>query len=733
MFASVEFLPRGIEKFFPQVQGISISNSKLKSITKHDLEAFKDLKEFFLQQTELEALEKDVFEFNGELRGVSIKNNSKLRLVGEDILDSLSKLEVVNFQFNQCIDEIAADQIKIAELQNHLIEKCSPANLFASTVTTTTAATDIKVKSEVEIRVLEARKDGDHPIRKSKNERITNRDNTNEIEKLKLETEALKSQLQATQAELDRATTSYIELRKKFMSVKSEIAPTKFKLNAMQLKAESCDGNLESALKNLFIANKKVSSCENPKTEFIVHSFEQQTINLTCKNDCDGVCMATGFQVKSCNTTIEFLLIEDGNIIDSSNKTKFTIVDQQTLFLPTNIAQQFPNLNELFVSGSGLYVIDELVFKNMHNLIALTLRENKLQELPSKAFAGLKILRDLDLSLNRIAVIEDGAFSGLEMLQKLKLNNNLVVSVSDITFRDLPNLRELYIEKNKLKFISVNLSRSMTQLAFADFTSNECVDSNYPTKTLDMIQQKFDEKCVAHVELSCQFTEDKISFNQTVTVHGFLCKAQNLLVEQAKSKIAKVTGKTVSHTQVISFVAIDQSMKYFQLDLAKYFPQLAVIVIKGSKLTALQRHDFRDLTQLRWISINHNNLLSIDGETFEDVQQVEHIDLSQNNIQVLPPRVFVNLAALKTLILSNNQIKQLAADVLQRNIHIESFRIDNNYLELIDSVIIKYLVKAKTIDFSLNKCIDLKFDNSMKVKKLEELFNAVDAECSLDA
>ena len=94
---TVRYFPKGLEKIFPNLEGISIYNSKLKKISKSDLKPFPALRELCLHNNELETLDSDLFEFNPELRLIYL-NSNKLKQIGANIFDSLTKLENVYLQ-----------------------------------------------------------------------------------------------------------------------------------------------------------------------------------------------------------------------------------------------------------------------------------------------------------------------------------------------------------------------------------------------------------------------------------------------------------------------------------------------------------------------------------------------------------------------------------------------------------------------------------------------------------
>jgi Leucine-rich repeat (LRR) protein len=120
---TMNFMPKGLEKFFPKIERISITRSKLKELTKEDLAPFPMLKNLWIRRNDLETLPSNLFEANPELNHVQF-NNEKLKFVGENILSPLKKLKYADFSDNPCINMHAASKKEIPALIAELQDKC---------------------------------------------------------------------------------------------------------------------------------------------------------------------------------------------------------------------------------------------------------------------------------------------------------------------------------------------------------------------------------------------------------------------------------------------------------------------------------------------------------------------------------------------------------------------------------------------------------------------------------
>lgn len=122
---AVHFIPRGLSKFFPNLEVLYLAYSQLKSIERVDLKQFTKLKQLHLIANDLEILDADLFESNPELRIISFFHN-KLKFIDATLLTPLKKLERADFMVNKCLNSFAAGPNAIAALITELKIKCVP-------------------------------------------------------------------------------------------------------------------------------------------------------------------------------------------------------------------------------------------------------------------------------------------------------------------------------------------------------------------------------------------------------------------------------------------------------------------------------------------------------------------------------------------------------------------------------------------------------------------------------
>lgn len=119
----VNYMPRGIEKFLPNLKGIFIQNAKLQAIKQSDLKPFPKLKELNLQDNEIEGIPDNLFAYNPELVKIAFDFNPKLKVVSENALDG-KKLEEASFQHTGCVNSFAKQPDDLHKLLKEIQHNC---------------------------------------------------------------------------------------------------------------------------------------------------------------------------------------------------------------------------------------------------------------------------------------------------------------------------------------------------------------------------------------------------------------------------------------------------------------------------------------------------------------------------------------------------------------------------------------------------------------------------------
>jgi hypothetical protein len=122
----LDFVPRGINRHFKNIQALRMTSTNLKFISKFDLQQFPDLRHLRLGGNPIEEVESDLFSFTPRVHYIEFDYN-KITNVGSNLFRNLSEIFTVHFVGNPCINESAGGGIAaIAQLSVKLAQQCPP-------------------------------------------------------------------------------------------------------------------------------------------------------------------------------------------------------------------------------------------------------------------------------------------------------------------------------------------------------------------------------------------------------------------------------------------------------------------------------------------------------------------------------------------------------------------------------------------------------------------------------
>lgn len=97
--ATCHYFPKGLEKIFKNIQDIKVYHSGLRTISRDDLQPFRDLKALSLENNELTSLDSNLFEFNTKLKQIKLSGNY-LTMIAAGVFDSLKDLEELSISYD---------------------------------------------------------------------------------------------------------------------------------------------------------------------------------------------------------------------------------------------------------------------------------------------------------------------------------------------------------------------------------------------------------------------------------------------------------------------------------------------------------------------------------------------------------------------------------------------------------------------------------------------------------
>lgn len=122
---TLQFLPKNIKEFFPNLKGITIFESKLQMFRKEDIEPFQQLLFFFIGGgNEIKTIDGDLFDSNPTVQYVSFTGNP-ITNIAPKVFDSLINLKEIHCFQCKC-HSIDKDARKIDEIKLAFSQKCPP-------------------------------------------------------------------------------------------------------------------------------------------------------------------------------------------------------------------------------------------------------------------------------------------------------------------------------------------------------------------------------------------------------------------------------------------------------------------------------------------------------------------------------------------------------------------------------------------------------------------------------
>lgn len=188
-------------------------------------------------------------------------------------------------------------------------------------------------------------------------------------------------------------------------------------------------------------------------------------------------------------------------------------------FLPIKVYQNFPNLLGYNAQNCAINEITYANFKNLNELQALILSENKIVFIHSNTFNDLHKLQDLMLDGNNLNLIGSQTFKTLSNLQFLQLDNNEIsflsvyllknsrkleklslagnnlTKLTDDHFSNNSMLTKIWLEHNNIKSLSYTMFNHMNNLKYVNFKNNACIDGHYFDETFEEMKEVIKKYC----------------------------------------------------------------------------------------------------------------------------------------------------------------------------------------------------------------------------------------------
>lgn len=241
-------------------------------------------------------------------------------------------------------------------------------------------------------------------------------------------------------------------------------------------------------------------------------------------------------------------------------------------YVPKEIIQKFPNVEQLLLSQSRMESIDGAFEVCGDKIEIMTFYRNNLKRIPSRGFERCTGLLSLDFGDNQISDVPVDAFAGLEKLETLDLYKNPITSIDSRLFENLSNLLYLYSD--------------------------------------DLDVQDMDSKLFQNLK-----NVQRLYFGSKL--------------EQEYVKIQSGTFKSLPKLETLQITFKAEEMEIEPLAFQE-LESLQRLVLSGNGIKRLNSNSFSDIPNLTWLNLRGNNLSAVEKNFFEQFSKLEEVLANDN-------------------------------------------------------------------------------------------------------
>ncbi|KAE8736696.1 hypothetical protein FOCC_FOCC017849 [Frankliniella occidentalis] len=348
------------------------------------------------------------------------------------------------------------------------------------------------------------------------------------------------------------------------------------------------------------------------------------------------------------------------------------------------------SVTKLTLKGNKLSQLPEEAFAGLNGTSYLNLADNALPEIPTPVLALMPKVRTLDLSCSRVTTVRTQDLQVLPELQHLVLVGNALTTLEK---GSIPKtLKHLHLGRNELKHLNGTLRELLDlEWLFLNFNQLSTLDGELPERGMEKLHLVF----VANNRLErlpdelrfCPRLETMLASNNSiVSLNGVFSRARRLqLLELGYNKIRTLAEDDFLEAENIEELHLgNNEIESLNSSLLR-IRELNLLNLTHNRLTefslqeihGLQRLKIVDLTynriarlsgrmenvvdsetRVEELRLEYNALVSLDG-ALGGIQGLERLNLSHNMLASISPDDLIGLDQLKALDVSFNQLHTL--------------------------------------------------------------------------
>jgi len=298
----------------------------------------------------------------------------------------------------------------------------------------------------------------------------------------------------------------------------------------------------------------------------------------------------------------------------------------------------------------------------------LSMKYNKMGNIPQRGFANLKQLLSLDLRASGIFTISETAFEGLDALNTLFLNDNQLSSVP----RGLPpSLQKLYLNGNQITALQKNVFSNLSKLQLLYLGNNK-------------ISKLEKDAFLGLTSLTKIHLVKNLINNLPGNIFTSFIVLESL--ELNKNNIQRIPNDPSLFSQMSSLLYLnlaDNNFFTFPSGLFSVLPSLLFLHLENNRLGDLIADD-------------------VNGQLFAGLDKLVLLNLTNNQITKLPEPIFKDLSNLNNLTINMNQISSWGNNLYTKMVALENLDLSQNLIARVNSASVKDLLKLKSLDLSQN-------------------------------
>ncbi|XP_043224845.1 protein slit-like [Amphibalanus amphitrite] len=307
--------------------------------------------------------------------------------------------------------------------------------------------------------------------------------------------------------------------------------------------------------------------------------------------------------------------------------------------------------------------------------IELRLEQNKISEIPARAFSAYRRIKRIDLSHNQISKIASDAFEDLTELNSLVIYGNRLSMLPSGLFHGLVSLQLLLLNANKISCIQKDAFRDLNSLTLLSLFDNNIQSLSNGTfgplenvQTLHLGRNPF--VCDCELQWLAEYLE-----RRPIETSGARCQEPAALHRRKLSALRQVQrqlrcsdGSRSEHSDQCtaedecppscrcSGTMVDcggRRLKAIPENLPRATTEL---ILRNNAIRRIPARLFSRLPKLRKLDMSDNSITEIEDDAFKGAGRLQDITLTNNDIQHIHDGMFRGLRSLTTLSLYNNKI-----------------------------------------------------------------------------